>query len=363
LKLINNDSDLVLQTIVTGSHLLLENGSTYKEIESDGIKIDFKVKILEGFVDEIGALKAMGIAQVEIAKIYSSIKPDLVLVIGDRYEILSAVLSAVFLKIPVAHIHGGEVTQGAFDDSIRHAITKMSHLHFVSTEKSKTRVVQMGEPPKNVSVVGGLGVDAISRVEIIDKNELEKLIGYKFGERNLIVTFHPETNSSASVEFQINQLLSALDKEKNINLIFTGVNADPKSIHIDEAIKIFVSNRPNSIYVPSLGQVKYFSSVSYSDGVIGNSSSGVLEIPSFKKATINIGDRQLGREVAESVIECELKSQKISEAIDLLYSDKFQLKLKNAVNPYGEAGASLKIYQKLKSINLARLGNKEFFDL
>ena len=363
IKLIQNDSDFLLQVIVTGSHLLEENGFTYREIESDGIDIDFKVEILPGFVDEIGALEAMGIAQVEIAKIFSIVKPDLLVILGDRYEILSAVLSALFFQIPVAHIHGGEVTQGAFDDSIRHAITKMSHLHFASTEKSKRRIVQMGETPENVLVVGGLGVDAIKKIRILPKKTLEELIGHKFGQRNLVVTFHPETNSKISAKSQIRELLSALDKEKEIHLIFTGVNADPRSFDIYDEINEFISHRLNSVYVPSLGQTNYFSSVMYSDGVIGNSSSGVLEVPTLKKSTINIGDRQLGREIAESVINCGINSEEISQAIELLYSDQFQLKIVDSVNPYGGGGASLKIYQKLKNLDLNLLGKKIFFDL
>lgn len=363
IKFLHNDPNFIFQIIATGSHLIKENGYTYKEIESDGIEIDFKVKILPGFVDEIGALKAMGIAQVKIGKIFSETKPDLLIILGDRYEILSVVISALLLKIPVAHIHGGEVTQGAFDDSIRHAITKMAHLHFVSTEKSKKRVLQMGENVESVFVVGGLGVDAIKNIGISPKAEIEELIGHKFGTKNLLVTFHPETNSKKSPKSQIVELLSALDNFKDINLIFTGVNSDPNSADVYKAITKFVSQRSNSVYIPSLGQKNYFSSVAYSDGVIGNSSSGVLEVPSLKKPTINIGNRQLGRELASSIINCGIDAKEIVQSINLLYSNGFQSKLIDSINPYGEGGASLMIYQILKSLDLDNLKEKKFNDL
>ena len=237
--LIKSDSEMNLQIIVTGSHLSPKHGETYREIEDDGFKIDSKVEIVEEKIDFLSAAISMGKAQIEISEILFENKPDLMIVLGDRYEILSAVTSALLLKIPVAHIHGGEETQAAFDNSIRHAITKMSHLHFVATKKSRKRVIQMGERPETVFNFGGLGVDAISKMELSSQEEIENLIGQKFGKRNLLVTFHPETISIKPPLEQIQILLEALDQNKDINLIFTGVNADPGSDEIENEINTY----------------------------------------------------------------------------------------------------------------------------
>jgi GDP/UDP-N,N'-diacetylbacillosamine 2-epimerase (hydrolysing) len=363
MNLIKNDSNMKLQIIVTGSHLSPKHGETYKEIEKDGFIIDFKVEIIEKIVDLPSTSRAMGKAHIEISKILFENKPDLMIVLGDRYEILSAATAALILNIPVAHIHGGEETQGAFDNSIRHAITKMSQLHFVATKKSRTRVMQMGESPEKVFNFGGLGVDSISSTDFQSRDKLENLIGQKFGERNLLVTFHPETISEKFPVEQIQILLEALRKKSDINLIFTGTNADPGSHEIGNEIKKFVESRNNAVYISSLGQESYFSTLQYCDGVIGNSSSGILEVPSFKKATINIGDRQLGREFASSVINCEMQRDSIVDAIEEIYSKKFRKKLKKTVNPYGDGGASIKIYTVIKNYNLTNLMKKAFYDL
>jgi GDP/UDP-N,N'-diacetylbacillosamine 2-epimerase (hydrolysing) len=305
----------------------------------------------------------MGKAQIEISKILHENRPDLMIVLGDRYEILSAVTSALLLNIPVAHIHGGEESQGAFDNSIRHAITKMSQLHFVATKKSRKRVIQMGELPERVFNFGGLGVDAISNMEFSSREEIENLIGQKFGKRNLLVTFHPETISNKPPLEQIQILLEALKQNKYINLIFTGVNADPGSDEIENEIQKFIKSRDNAIYINSFGQKNYFSAVQYCDGVIGNSSSGILEIPTFKKATINIGDRQLGREFAKSVVDCELQRDSIANSIEKIYGKKFRKGLRKTSNPYGDGGASKKIYEIIKNYNLTNLVKKSFYDL
>lgn len=361
--LIKSDSEMNLQIIVTGSHLSPKHGETYREIEDDGFKIDSKVEIVEEKIDFLSAAISMGKAQIEISEILFENKPDLMIVLGDRYEILSAVTSALLLKIPVAHIHGGEETQAAFDNSIRHAITKMSHLHFVATKKSRKRVIQMGERPETVFNFGGLGVDAISKMELSSQEEIENLIGQKFGKRNLLVTFHPETISIKPPLEQIQILLEALDQNKDINLIFTGVNADPGSDEIENEIQRFIKSRDNAIYINSLGQKNYFSAVQYCDGVIGNSSSGILEIPTFKKATINIGDRQLGREFAKSVVNCELQIDSIVNSIVKIYGKKFNKVLRKTINPYGDGGASKKIYTIIKNYNVTNLVKKSFYDL
>jgi GDP/UDP-N,N'-diacetylbacillosamine 2-epimerase (hydrolysing) len=363
MNLIKDDSTMKLEIIATGSHYSSDHGNTYKEIELDGFKIDHKVEILEGFVDEIGTATAMGKAQIEITKILKSSKPEILLVLGDRYEILSAVICALILKIPVAHIHGGEITQGAFDDSIRHAITKISSLHFTSTEENKRRVVQMGESPESVFNVGGLGVDAIKRLVFTEKYELEKLIRFKFGEKNLVVTFHPETNSSLLPETQISELLDALSKRPDINLIFTGVNADPGGAEITKVIENFISSREKAILIKSLGQKNYISSVFYSDGVIGNSSSGVLEVPSLKRATINIGQRQSGREFSATVINCACSSNEILKSIDLIFTAEFRESLVKGINPYEKPNTVHEIHKILKQTNLADFQIKKFHEL
>jgi GDP/UDP-N,N'-diacetylbacillosamine 2-epimerase (hydrolysing) len=363
MKLIDSDPEMKLQIIVTGSHLSSKHGLTYKEIEEDGFQIDFKVDIIENIIDAQSTARAMSKAQIEITKILSEIKPDLILVLGDRYEILSAVISALLCNVPVAHVHGGEVTTGAFDDAIRNAITKMSHLHFVATANSRNRVIQMGEIPANTFNFGGLGVDAIQELNLLSKEEVEEELGMKFGAKNLLVTYHPETISKISPIEQIQVLLEALSLKKEINLIFTGVNADPGSDEISRAINQFVQSNSNSRLYASLGQRLYLSTLLYCDGVVGNSSSGILEVPSFKKATINIGSRQLGREMAESVINCELESGSIRKSIDKIYSKNFEMVLSEVSNPYGKGGASSKIFEEIKKFDLSNLVIKSFHDL
>ena len=363
MKLIDADSEMKLQIIVTGSHLSSKHGLTYKEIEEDGFQIGFKVDIIENIIDAHSTAKAMSKAQNEITKILSKIKPDLMVVLGDRYEILSAVISALLSGVPVAHIHGGEVTTGAFDDAIRNAITKMSHLHFTATEISRNRVIQMGEIPANTFNFGGLGADALQSFNFLSQEEVEKNLEKKFGKKNLLVTYHPETISEKSASEQIKTLLDALSLKKDINLIFTGVNADPGSGEISRAINQFVESNSNAKYYPSLGQSLYLSTLLYCDGVVGNSSSGILEVPTLKKATINIGNRQLGREMAESIINCELDSGSIANSIDEIYSENFKVVLSKVSNPYGRGGASLKIYKEIKKSDLNDLVKKSFHDL
>ena len=363
MKLIDSDPEMKLQIIVTGSHLSSKHGLTYKEIEEDGFQIGFKVDIIENIIDAQSTARAMSKAQNEITKILIDIKPDLMVVLGDRYEILSAVISALLSGVPVAHIHGGEVTTGAIDDAIRNAITKMSHLHFTATEISKNRVIQMGEIPANTFNFGGLGVDAIQSFHFLSQEEVEKYLGKKFGAKNLLVTYHPETISNKSASEQIQILLDALSRKKDINLIFTGVNTDPGSDEISRAINQFVQSNSNAKYYPSLGQSLYLSTLLYCEGVVGNSSSGILEVPTLKKATINIGNRQLGREMAESVINCDLDSGLIAKSIDEIYSKNFKVVLSKVSNPYGRGGASLKIFEEIKKFDLSNLVVKSFHDL
>jgi GDP/UDP-N,N'-diacetylbacillosamine 2-epimerase (hydrolysing) len=285
------------------------------------------------------------------------------LVLGDRFEILAAVAAAMVARIPVAHLHGGEATEGAFDEAIRHSITKMSHLHFVAADEYRKRVIQLGEQPERVFLVGGLGIDNIKKLTLLDRPSLEASLGFKLGRRNLLVTFHSVTLENATSAQQMAELLAALEKLENTHLIFTMPNADTHGRVLFDMIKQFVSIHPNSRAFISLGQLLYLSCIQHVDGVVGNSSSGLLETPSFGKGTINIGDRQLGRLKAKSVIDCNPDRDSISKAIEHLYSSPFQAMLKTVRNPYGEGGASEKIVQVLQDSPLESILKKNFYDL
>lgn len=363
IKEIEDDSDLELQLIVTGAHLSPEFGLTYEVIEKD-FKIDKKIEMLLSSDTSIGISKSMGLAQISFAEAYDELKPDILLVLGDRYEMFSAVSSAMVSRIPIAHLHGGETTEGAFDESIRHSITKMSHLHFTATEEYKSRVIQLGENPDRVYNVGGLGIDNIKKLQLLSKEEFEKSIDFKLNKRNLIVTFHPVTleESTASEQFQI--LLDALDKLQDTNIIFTKANSDTDGRVINSMIDKYVSQNSNkSIGFTSLGQLRYLSALQYVDAMVGNSSSGLIEAPSFQIGTINIGDRQKGRIMAKSVISCDSNISSINNAFTELYLSEFKNGLSDIVNPYGEGGASMKIKDVLKKIVLKDILKKSFYDL
>ena len=363
LKGITTDSDLKLQLVTTGMHLSLKYGDTCQEILTDGFEIDMKIDTLVGDNDARGVSESIGLGVSKFAAALEELQPDLVLVLGDRFEIFAAVIAAHVALIPVAHIHGGELTEGAIDDVFRHSITKMSQLHFVSTQEYANRVIQLGEQPGSVFVTGGLGVDAISQLELLSKSELESILNFKFGEKNLLITFHPVTLELASADKQINELLAALDKLPDINYIFTSPNADPGSNYISHAIEKFVATHENSSFYASLGQLNYFSCIQFVDGVVGNSSSGILEIPTFRKGTINIGDRQQGRVQAKSVINCEPDVESILNAIKVLYSAEFMDRLGASISPYGAEGASNIILRIIKNLTFPIEIKKLFHDL
>ena len=363
LKGIDTDNDLTLQLVATGMHLSSKYGDTCQEIHTDGFVIDMKIDILIGENDARGVSESIGLGVGKFAAALEELRPDMVLVLGDRFEIFAAVIAAHVALIPVAHIHGGELTEGAIDDAFRHSITKMSQLHFVSTQEYANRVIQLGEQPGSVFVTGGLGVDAISQLELLSKSELESILNFKFGEKNLLITFHPVTLELVSADKQINELLVALDKLPDINYIFTSPNADPGSNYISHAIEKFVATHENSSFYASLGQLNYFSCIQFVDGVVGNSSSGILEIPTFRKGTINIGDRQRGRIQSSSVINCGLDRQEILNAIETLYSIGFSQQLLSISNPYGHVGASLEILNKIKDFSVKTNLSKAFYNL
>ena len=360
---INQSSKLELQVITTGMHLSPEFGLTYKEIENDGFKIDRKVEMLVSSDSSNGIVKSMGLGMIGITDALEDLKPDLLLVLGDRYEIFSAVSASMVYRIPVAHLHGGEATEGLIDEPIRHSITKMSHLHFVANTEYRKRVIQLGEQPDRIFLVGGLGIDNIVKLNLLGRKELEQALGFKLGSKNLMITFHPVTLERSTSDKQMQELLAALGKLKDTHLIFTMPNADTNGRILFKLIEDFVEKHPHSKAFTSLGQLRYLSCIQHVDGVVGNSSSGLHEVPSYKKGTINIGDRQRGRIKADSVIDCGPTRKSIGDALKKLYSTDFQRTLKTVVNPYGTGGASEAIVKKLEDISLSDILKKGFYDL
>ncbi|MCK9276309.1 MAG: UDP-N-acetylglucosamine 2-epimerase [Syntrophales bacterium] len=363
MKEINADTDLRLQIISTCMHLSPEFGLTYRQIEEDGFSIDKKIEMLLSSDTSVGVSKSMGVGMIGFADAYEELKPDLVILLGDRFETFCASAAACIARIPLAHIHGGETTQGAVDEAFRHSITKMSHLHFTATAEYRRRVIQLGEHPDTVINVGGLGVDNIKNLKLLDRNSFERAIDFKLGEKNLLVTYHPVTLEKKKSEDQFKQLLEALDQLEDTKLIFTNPNADTDGRIIIKMIAEYVKKNNNAVAFANLGQLRYLSSLQFVDGVIGNSSSGILEAPTFKIGTVNVGDRQKGRIKAESVIDCDPKKEAIRAAVEKLYSIRFQSLLKNVKNPYGEGGAALKIKKHVKEINLDNILKKIFYDV
>lgn len=360
---IEQSKHLKLCLIATGSHLSNKFGLTYKDIEADGLNINHKIKILSDSDTSESIAKSMGRLMIKLADVFKEEKPNLVLILGDRYEIFVAASSAMIARIPIAHIHGGEKTEGAIDDAIRHSITKMSHFHFVAHNEYRKRVIQLGEDPKKILTVGGLGVDCIKKIQFLDIQELQKSLSFTFGEKNLLVTFHPVTLEKGSTRIQMKELLSALSELKKTHIIFTMPNADPENEVIISMLKEFVNQYKNSKLFSSLGQLRYLSTILHVDCVIGNSSSGLCEVPSFKKPTINIGNRQKGRIKAGSVIDCDPNRVEILKAIKKSYSDNFMKKLKYTKNPYGDGDASKKILKYLEMQEFIGSLNKSFIDI
>ncbi len=363
LKEINTDKNLELQLIVTGMHLSPEFGLTFKEIEKD-FKINKKIDICLSSDTNLGISKSMSIAQTSFTKAYNKLNPDIILVLGDRFEIFSAVSSAMISRIPVAHLHGGEATEGLIDESFRHCITKMSHLHFTAAEDYYKRVIQLGENPRTVYNVGGLGIENIKKLKLLKKDQFEKSINFKLNKKNVLVTFHPITLEKNTSKKYFQEILFSLDNLKDTNIIFSKTNSDTDGKIINLMIDNYTKkNSFKSKGVASLGQINYLSALQHVDCVIGNSSSGLLEAPSFKIGTINIGDRQRGRIKCESVIDCLPRRNSIKKAINKIYSIKFQKLLKNVKNPYENGNASKKIAKVLRSVPLENILKKKFFNI
>lgn len=360
---IKDDAELCLQVIATGMHLSPEFGLTYREIERDGFTIDRKLEILLSSDSAVGTTKSVGLGVIAFADALFDLQPDIVVLLGDRFEAFAAATAAMMAGIPIAHLHGGEITEGAIDDVIRHALTKMSHWHFVAAEEYRQRVIQLGEAPERVILCGGLGVDVIRKTPLLDRDALEASLEFKFGERNLLVTFHPVTLAPDGGAGQMEELLVALDTLQDTHLIITLPNADAGGRELIRMVEAFVAAHPRAKAFTSLGQQRYLSCIAQVDAVVGNSSSGLSEAPSFKKASINIGERQRGRLKVASVIDCAPLRKDIVEAVEKLYTSDFQATLETVRNPYGEGGASDMIVETLKRLDTHSNLKKVFHDL
>jgi len=344
-------------------HLSPEYGSTYKEIEADGFVIDKKVYMLLSSDSSNATAKSVGLGTIGFADAYEDLRPDMILVLGDRYEILAAVTVALLYKIPVVHLHGGEITEGAYDDAIRHAITKMAHLHFTSTEEYRQRVIQMGENPEMVYYVGALGCDNIKQIPLMDKAELEKSLNFSVDRKTILVTFHPVTMETNTAETQFKELLSAIEQFNDLRIIFTMPNSDTDGRIIMELIKDYVSkNSEKAIWFTSLGMKRYLSALQYIGAVVGNSSSGIIEVPGFHIPTLNIGDRQKGRIAAASVLNCLPVESDIKENLVVITKFGYIESLKNVVNPYDKPNTAQEIVKIIKEkTNIS--ATKKFYEI
>ncbi len=363
---INKDNDLELYLIVSGMHLSPEFGMTYKEIEEDGFEINAKVEMLLSSDSPAGISKSIGLGVIGFADEFQRADLDMLILLGDRYEALSAAISAMVMRIPIAHLHGGELTEGAIDEGIRHSITKMSYLHFTSTEQYRNRVIQLGENPERVFYVGALGVENIKKINLMTKEELEKSIHFEIDENTVVVTYHPVTLENNTVEEQFLNLLKVLDRNPKIRMIFTKANADTNGRIVNELIdKYAAQNSERACAFMSLGQKRYLSALKYCRIVIGNSSSGIIEAPSFGKPIINIGDRQKGRICADSVINCGYTQQEIQQAMETALTEEFENKARNCRNPYEKENTAANIISVIKDylLNDKIKLKKGFYDI
>ena len=363
---INKDNDLELYLIVSGMHLSPEFGMTYQEIEEDGFQINAKVEMLLSSDSPAGISKSIGLGVIGFTDEFQRADLDMLILLGDRYEALSAAICALVMRIPIAHLHGGELTEGAIDEGIRHSITKMSYLHFTSTEQYRNRVIQLGENPERVFYVGALGVENIKKINLMTKEELERSIHFEIDENTVIVTYHPVTLENNTVEEQFLNLLEVLDRNPKIRMIFTKANADTNGRIVNELIdKYAAQNSERACAFVSLGQKRYLSALKYCRIVIGNSSSGIIEAPSFGKPIINIGDRQKGRICADSVINCGYTQQEIQQAMETALTKEFENKASNCRNPYEKENTAANIISVIKDylLNDKIKLKKGFYDI
>lgn len=361
---IKEDNDLELQIIATGMHLSPEFGLTYKQIELDGFTIDEKIDMLLSSDSPQAIVKSVGLGTISLSDAYGRLQPDIVVLLGDRFEVLAAAQAAMIMRIPIAHIHGGELTEGLIDDPIRHSLTKMSQIHFAAAEEYRKRIIQMGEQPHTVFNVGALGVEGINKLKLLDKDELAESLNIDTLSKFFLITLHPTTLESSTAEGQIKTLIEVLDSFRGYQLIFTKTNADTDGRVINAYIDNYVSkNKHRSAVYDSMGQLRYLSAIKHTSLVIGNSSSGILEAPFMKKPTINIGIRQQGRLKAASIVDCEFSHESIRSAMDYAMSDEMMSTVGKMEMLYGSGDTALKIKEVLKNINLENIIIKRFYDL
>jgi UDP-hydrolysing UDP-N-acetyl-D-glucosamine 2-epimerase len=360
---IKSDPDLELQIIASCMHLSPEFGLTYKEIENDGFTIDEKIEMLLSSDTPSGIVKSMGLGMIGYTDALNRLKPDITVVLGDRFEALAFAIASFVNRIPIAHLYGGEATEGLIDEGMRHCITKLSYLHFTSTEEYRRRVIQLGEEPQRVFNVGALGIDNIKKMKLLTKDEIESKLGIKFKSKNLLITYHPVTLKKDESEKEFKALLNVLKELEDTLLIFTKPNADTEGRRIIKLIEEFVKeNGDKAVVFTSLGQLNYLSIMQYVDAVVGNSSSGIIEAPSLKVPTINIGDRQKGRIRAESVIDCKGTEDEIKKAINIIYDENFRKKVKDVKNPYGDGNSAKRIKEILKTYKINSI-EKSFYNI
>ena len=363
IALIAKDEELQLQLIATGMHLSPEFGYTLDEIIAAGFVVDKKVECLLSSDTAVGVSKTIALAISGFADAFEALQPDLVLVLGDRTEILGAVIAAGIANIPIAHLHGGETTEGAYDEAIRHSITKFSHLHFTSTEAYRKRVIQLGEQPEMVFNVGAIGLDAVKKLKLLNKEEFENSIGFKLKKRNVLITYHPVTLEKEAPIETFENILQALEELSETGLIFTHANSDKNGRVINKMITEYVdTHKEKAVAFKSLGQLRYLSALQFVDFVIGNSSSGILEVPAFHIPTINIGDRQKGRICNESVINSNNSLEDIEKSITFALDKQFRETIQQQEMLYGNGTAAEKILKVIKEHTIISL-KKSFYDI
>jgi UDP-N-acetylglucosamine 2-epimerase (non-hydrolysing) len=345
---------LDLQVIVGAMHLSPEFGETWRQIELDGFRISAKIEMLLSSDTSVGVVKSIGLGTIGFADVFDRLQPDVLVVLGDRFETLAAAQAALIMRIPIAHLHGGEITEGAYDDAIRHAITKMSDLHFVAAEPYRKRVLQLGESPDRVMNVGALGLDHVLRSPRMSLDELSKSLGFHIRKPYLLATYHPVTRMDEDPELSFNSLLDALDHFLSFQIILTYPNADNGGRAIIAQLERYAHEKSDRVFaVPSLGFNRYLVAMAESAAVIGNSSSGIIEAPAFGVPSVNIGIRQKGRLAAKSVIHCEANANSIRDAILLAVSPAFVATCNGVENPYGQGEAASKITKILENFNFA----------
>jgi len=369
IKLLQSKKKVKFNLIVTGSHLSRKYGSTVNEITKSGIRVDKKIFLPLKSSNPTDVLKDIQVGIQAFSVYLKKNRPELVILHGDRYELLAPAVACFFMNIPIGHISGGEVTHGSKDDTTRHILTKISSLHFASTESHKKRIIQLGENPKAVFNVGDLGIERINELKnstnFLKKKDLEKKLDFKFNKKNILVTLHPDSYQTRSkILNNTRVILRSISKLKDTNFLFTSPNADLNNDIIQKEFKKFVKNNTNKArYIASLGDINYLSVLNYIDCVLGNSSSGIVEVPEFKIPSINVGDRQSGRAISKSVINCEFTEKSISKAIKKIFNKEFRSKLKNFENPYKSTGSSKKIVEIILKTNTRKIYNKIFYDI